>query len=180
MKLNVTVNGKECCFEIAPNEMLADVLRREGYRGVKIGCREGSCGACTVMFNGKPRNSCITLAAQAEGADIMTVEGLGNPDKPHLLQSCYVKHGAAQCGFCNPGSLISAKALLDRNPNPTEDDVKEALDGNLCRCTGYIKRIEAILDAAEQLREASKKDTSKPAKAAKTATKTTKSTRGKK
>ena len=156
MQLNCTVNGKACCFEIKPNEMLADVLRREGYRGVKVGCREGSCGACSVMFNGKPRNSCITLAAMAEGADIMTVEGLGNPDKPHLLQSCYVKHGAAQCGFCNPGSLISAKYLLDNNPDPTEDDVKEALDGNLCRCTGYVKRIEAILDAAQQMKKSAK------------------------
>jgi len=107
------------------------------------------CGACAVMIDGKPRTSCITLAGTVEGAEIITVEGMGNPDKPHALQQAFVDAGATQCGYCNPGSLIAAKALLDSNPNPTAEDVKDALDGNLCRCSGYVKRIEAVLSAAD-------------------------------
>jgi aldehyde oxidoreductase len=101
------------------------------------------------MINGRPRNSCITLAGLAEGADILTAEGMGTPEKPHVLQQAFVDSGSTQCGFCNPGSLIAAKALLDSNSNPTAEDVKDALDGNLCRCTGYVKRIDAILHAAK-------------------------------
>ncbi len=148
MKLHLTVNGKARTLEIAPNALLLDVLRAAGYKGVKKGCGEGSCGACAVLINGRPRNSCLVFAAQCEGADILTVEGMGTPENPHPLQEAFVKHGATQCGYCNPGSLIAAKALLDRIPAPTAEDVKEALDGNLCRCTGYVKRIEAVLDAA--------------------------------
>lgn len=109
------------------------------------------CGACAVMINGKPRNSCITLAGLAEGAEILTVEGMGTPEDPHALQQAFVDSGSTQCGFCNPGSLLAAKALLDSNPNPTIDQVKDALDGNLCRCTGYVKRIDAVLTAAKAM-----------------------------
>lgn len=152
MELNITINGKSHKLEIAPNAMLLDVLRQAGYKGVKKGCGEGTCGACAVLINGRPRNSCLVFAAQCEGAEIITVEGLGTQDNLHPLQDAFIKYGATQCGFCNPGSLIAAKALLDQNPNPTEEEVKEALDGNLCRCTGYVKRIEAVLAAARTYR----------------------------
>ncbi len=153
MKLQLTINGIRKNLEIQPQAILLDVLRDAGYKSVKRGCGEGSCGACAVMINGRPRNSCLVFAAQCEGAVILTVEGLGTHKKPHPLQKAFVQHGATQCGFCNPGSLIAAKALLDHNHAPTEHDVKEALDGNLCRCTGYIKRIEAVLDAAKTMSE---------------------------
>jgi aerobic-type carbon monoxide dehydrogenase small subunit (CoxS/CutS family) len=163
VKLTTTINGKKFELEVSPNAMLADVLREAGFKSVKKGCDEGSCGACTVLIDGTPKNSCITLAGQAEGRELMTVEGLGTPENPHVLQQAFVDSGSTQCGFCNPGSLLAAKALLDSNPKPTEADVKEALDGNLCRCTGYVKRIEGVLAAAKTLNK-----------------KTTKSKRGKK
>lgn len=149
MKLNTRINGRDFCLEIAPNASLVDVLRQAGFKSVKNGCNEGSCGSCAVMVNGRPRNSCIMPAGLAEGAEILTVEGMGTPENPHVLQQAFVDSGSTQCGFCNPGSLIAAKALLDSNPNPTVDDVKDALDGNLCRCTGYVKRIDAVLQAAK-------------------------------
>jgi len=156
VKLNTRINGKDFSLEIKPNAMLVDVLRQAGFKGVKFGCGEGSCGACAVMINGKPRNSCITVAGSVEGAEILTVEGMGTPEKPHILQQAFVDAGSTQCGYCNPGSLIAAKALLDSNPNPTADDVKDALDGNLCRCTGYVKRIDAVLNAAEAAKKTKK------------------------
>lgn len=149
MKLNTRINGKEFCLEVSPNSSLVDVLRQAGFKSVKNGCNEGSCGSCAVMVNGRPRNTCIMPAGLAEGAEILTVEGMGTPETPHVLQQAFVDSGSTQCGFCNPGSLIAAKALLDSNPNPTVDDVKDALDGNLCRCTGYVKRIDAVLQAAK-------------------------------
>lgn len=162
MKINTTINGKAVSLEAKPNTMLAEALRNAGYKGVKIGCCEGSCGACAVMIDGRPRNSCILPAGMAEGSEILTVEGMGNPENPHVLQQAFVDSGSTQCGYCNPGALIAAKALLDSNPNPTADDVKDALDGNLCRCTGYVKRIDAVLTAAK----AGKKADKKPAKRA--------------
>lgn len=149
MKLNTRINGKDFCLEVSPNSSLVDVLRQAGFKSVKNGCNEGSCGSCAVMVNGRPRNTCIMPAGLAEGAEILTVEGMGTPENPHVLQQAFVDSGSTQCGFCNPGSLIAAKALLDSNPNPTVDDVKDALDGNLCRCTGYVKRIDAVLQAAK-------------------------------
>lgn len=149
MKINTRINGKAVCLDVKENTMLADALRNAGFKGVKIGCREGSCGACAVMIDGRPRNSCIFPAGMAEDRDILTVEGMGNPDNPHVLQQAFVDSGSTQCGYCNPGALIAAKALLDRNANPTADDVKDALDGNLCRCTGYVRRIDAVLEAAK-------------------------------
>jgi len=148
MNVTMTINGKKRSFETDPRTLLMDLLRANGYKSIKKGCGEGSCGACAVIIDGRPKNSCLLFAAQCEGAAITTTEGLGTPDNPHPLQSAFVKHGATQCGYCNPGSLIAAKALLDRNPHPTESDVREALDGNLCRCTGYVKRIEAVMDVA--------------------------------
>ena len=165
MKLNTKINGKEYKLEIEPKSILADVLRDNGLKSVKTGCREGICGSCAVMIDGKPKNSCLVLAGQVEGTEILTAEGMGTPDNPHVLQQAFVESGSTQCGFCNPGSLIAAKALLDSNKKPTAEDVKEALDGNLCRCTGYVKRIDAVLEAA---------------KATKAGKKTKKTVRGKK
>jgi len=156
MKLNVKINGKKFDLEVNPNAMLIDVLRDAGFKSVKNGCSEGSCGACAVMIDGRPKNSCIILAGQVQDSEILTAEGLGNPETPHILQRSFVDHGSTQCGYCNPGSLISVKALLDKNPKPTEADVKDALDGNLCRCTGYVKRIEAVLDAAKIIQKGTK------------------------
>ncbi len=145
MQLSVTINNETQELTIAPNEILLDVLRREGYTGVKCGCRAGDCGACTVIVNGKAVNSCMMMAAQADGAKITTIEGLSQDGQLHPLQQAFLDHGAAQCGFCIPGMILSAKALLDDTPNPTEAEVKEAITGNLCRCTGYKKQVEAIM-----------------------------------
>ncbi|MBF0408576.1 MAG: (2Fe-2S)-binding protein [Candidatus Riflebacteria bacterium] len=153
MHLNIELNGEKRTLEIQPKDMLLDVLRSAGMKSVKRGCGEGTCGACAVLIDGKPRNSCITFAASCEGSKILTVEGMGNPEKLHPLQKSFIDHGATQCGYCNPGSLIVSKALLDENPNPTAEEVKEALDGNLCRCTGYVKRVEAVLAAAREMKK---------------------------
>ncbi|GAK54578.1 putative ferredoxin (2Fe-2S)-binding protein [Candidatus Moduliflexus flocculans] len=149
MEISVKVNGEQKTFAIAPADVLLDVLRREGYTGVKCGCRAGDCGACTVILNGKAVTSCLTMAAQADGAEIVTIEGLAQSNsRLHPLQRAFLDHGAAQCGFCVPGMILSAKALLDEHPNPTEPEVREAIVGNLCRCTGYKKQVEAILSVA--------------------------------
>ena len=152
MKLNLTVNGTARTLEIAPRALLIDVLRDAGYTSVKRGCETGDCGACTVLVDGVPLASCVLFAGQVEGRALTTVEGLGTPERPHPLMEAMVDAGAVQCGFCTPGMILSAKALLDENPNPTAADVKDALDGHLCRCTGYVKQIEAVLDAAARLR----------------------------
>ena len=152
MPLSLTVNGEVRHWMIAPGDLLLDVLRREGYFGVKRGCEKGECGACTVLLNGRPVNSCLIFAAQAEGKEILTVEGLAHNGSLDPLQEAFLDHGAVQCGFCSPGMLLSAKALLDRQPNPTEEEVREALAGNFCRCTGYRKPVEAVLAAAKRRR----------------------------
>jgi aerobic-type carbon monoxide dehydrogenase small subunit (CoxS/CutS family) len=152
MKLNLTVNGTARTLEIAPRALLIDVLRDAGYTSVKRGCETGDCGACTVLVDGVPLASCVLFAGQVEGRALTTVEGLGTPERPHPLMEAMVDAGAVQCGFCTPGMILSAKALLDENPDPTAADVKDALDGHLCRCTGYVKQIEAVLDAAARLR----------------------------
>ena len=138
-----------------------DVLRRQGYFGVKRGCEKGECGACTVLVNGRAVNSCLMFAAQAEGAEILTIEGLAEGGKLHPIQEAFLDHGAAQCGFCTPGMALSAKALLDRRPHPTEAEVREALAGNLCRCTGYVKPVEAVLDAASRMGQPARKKRAK-------------------
>ncbi len=149
----MTVNGQKKCFTIAANDILLDVLRREGYTGVKKGCGTGDCGACTVIVNGKAVNSCMMMAAQADGADMTTIEGLAREGELHPLQQSFLDHGAAQCGFCIPGMLLSAKAFLDENPKPTRAQVREAILGNLCRCTGYKKQVDAIMAVVEAREE---------------------------
>ena len=147
MKMPVTlkVNGESYDLMIAPYRTLLDVLREEiQLTGTKKGCDVGDCGACTVLLNGKPVNSCLVLAATAQDAEIMTIEGLAQEGKLHPLQEAFVKEGAVQCGFCTPGILISLKALLDKNPAPTMEEVKTAMAGNLCRCTGYSKMFKAV------------------------------------
>lgn len=148
MQIELTVNGKAVEWAIAPGDLLLDVLRRQGYYGVKRGCEKGECGACTVLLDGKPINSCLIFAAQVEGCDILTIEGVAEDGRLAPLQESFLDHGAVQCGFCNGGMVLSAKALLDRNPHPTEAEVREALAGHLCRCTGYKKPVEAILAIA--------------------------------
>ena len=145
MSLRLTVNGEAKHWTIAPGELLLDVLRREGYFGVKRGCESGECGACTVLLRGKPVNSCLMFAAQAEGADVMTIEGVADGDQLHPLQEAFLDHGAVQCGYCTGGMILSAKALLERSPDAGEDEVRDALSGHLCRCTGYRKPVEAVL-----------------------------------
>ncbi|MBD3309199.1 2Fe-2S iron-sulfur cluster binding domain-containing protein [candidate division KSB3 bacterium] len=150
MDITVRINGIHRQFTIAAHETLLDVLRREGYKGVKHGCGAGDCGACTVIVNGKAVNSCLMMAVQADGADITTIEGLAQEGHLHPLQQAFLDHGAVQCGFCIPGMILAAKAFLDEHPHPTEEQVREAVLGNLCRCTGYKKQIEAILSVVEQ------------------------------
>ena len=152
MELHLTVNGRAHNWSIAPGELLLDLLRRQGYFGVKRGCEKGECGACAVLLDGKPVNSCLMFAAQAEGRDVLTIEGVADNGKLDPLQEAFLDHGAVQCGFCTGGMVLSAKALLEHHPDPTEDDVREALAGHLCRCTGYRKPVEAVLAAASRKR----------------------------
>ncbi|HZS79096.1 MAG TPA: molybdopterin cofactor-binding domain-containing protein [Ktedonobacteraceae bacterium] len=152
MELELRINSVIKSLDAAPNESLLSVLRKEGYYSIKHGCETGECGACTVLIDGVPRPSCIMLASQAGGCTLTTVESLGNARKLHPLQEAFVDTGAIQCGFCTPGMVLSAYALLKHNPNPTEEEVREAISGNLCRCTGYVKPVQAILRAAAQLR----------------------------
>jgi carbon-monoxide dehydrogenase small subunit len=148
--LAMTVNGRPVTVQIEPDELLVDVLRdRLGLTGTKVGCNEGECGACTVIMDGKAVLSCLIPALRAQGRTLLTIEGLNDGEALHPLQQAFVEHGAVQCGYCIPGFLLSAKALLDVNGRPTRDEIKEAIAGNLCRCTGYVKIIEAIEAVAE-------------------------------
>jgi carbon-monoxide dehydrogenase small subunit len=148
--INLKVNGETYEVAVEPRKTLLDVIRDDlGLPGTKKGCDQGECGTCTVIFNGKAVNSCLVLAVEAEGEDVLTIEGLAKGTKLHPIQEAFINHGAIQCGFCTPGMIMSAKVLLDKNPNPTEKEVKDAIGGNLCRCTGYVKIVEAILAAAK-------------------------------
>ena len=149
--INFTLNGKPVSVETAPNKRLLDLLHDDlGMLSVKEGCSEGECGACTVIMDGEAVTSCIILAGQAEGRDIITIEGVSKDGELTRLQQAFVDYGAVQCGYCTPGMILSAKALLDRNPHPTDEEIKTAISGNLCRCTGYKKIFEAIKAASEE------------------------------
>jgi carbon-monoxide dehydrogenase small subunit len=151
MNLEFALNGRIVRLETDADERLIDLLReRFQLPGTKEGCGEGECGACTVLLDERPVNACLLLAAQVAGRSVVTVEGLGCPAAPSVLQRRFVEAGAAQCGFCTPGMLVSATALLRRNPRPTRDDVRDAIAGNLCRCTGYEAIIDAILAVASE------------------------------
>ncbi|WP_298019070.1 (2Fe-2S)-binding protein [uncultured Dysosmobacter sp.] len=152
--VHCTVNHKPVVVETAPNKRLLDMLREDlNLTSVKEGCSEGECGACTVIFNGETVTSCCVLAGQAEGADIVTLEGISVDGKPDVVQQAFMDTGAVQCGFCTPGMILTAEVLLAKNPDPTEEEVKQAMSGNLCRCTGYAKIVEAVLLAAERKRK---------------------------
>ena len=152
--ITLTVNGEPHDVLVSPTEFLVDVLRDGlGLTGTKKGCGIGDCGACTVLLDGKPVLSCLTLALSCQGAEITTIEGLASGPELHPIQKAFVDKGAIQCGFCTPGMILSAKALLERVPNPTEEDIRRGIAGNLCRCTGYVKIVEAIAHAAELLSE---------------------------
>ena len=148
----LSVNGEEYDIYISPNRPLLEVLREElELTGTKESCGEGVCGACTVLCNGFPVRACLTLAAEVQGAEITTVEGLKCEDgQLDLLQQSFIEHGAVQCGFCTPGILMSAKALLNENPDPNEEEIRKGISGNICRCTGYAKMVEAIMDVAKK------------------------------
>jgi putative selenate reductase molybdopterin-binding subunit len=145
MHIQLTINGQSRTFEVAPGDLLLELLRREAYFGVKHGCETGDCGVCAVLLDGRIVNSCIMLAAQADGHAITTIEGIGSMDALHPLQQAFIDAGAIQCGYCTPAQILAAKALLDANPSPTETEVREAIAGVLCRCTGYEKPVAAIL-----------------------------------
>ncbi len=154
--VNTTVNGDEVEFLCDPRETLLDVLRdRLGLTGAKEGCGTGDCGACSVTVDGRLVCSCLVLAAEADGREVTTIEGMADGETLHPLQQKFIEHAALQCGICTPGILVAAKALLEANPNPTETETRYWLAGNLCRCTGYDKIIRAVLDAAEEMRRAS-------------------------
>jgi aerobic carbon-monoxide dehydrogenase small subunit len=157
----IIINGELQELAVEPYRSLLDVLRNEAaLPGTKKGCDVGDCGACTVILNGKPVNSCLVLAVEAKDCEVVTIEGIQlAPDRLHPLQENMMKYGGSQCGFCTPGIIVMAKALLDENPNPTEDEVRFGIAGNICRCTGYTKIIEAILATARDLSAGTKKPT---------------------
>jgi len=148
------VNKKQVEVQVPPDRPLLDVIREDlQLTGTKEGCRTGDCGACTVIMDGKAVNSCLVFAAQLEGKEITTIEGIADGEKLHPLQEAFIEKGAVQCGFCIPGMIMSSKTLLDNVPAPDEEQIKEALSGNLCRCTGYMKIIEAVNCAAEKMQD---------------------------
>jgi len=152
--IELQINGEFHEMTVGSQKTLLEVLREDlDLTGTKAGCGAGECGACTVIMDGKAVLSCLVLAVNADGKEVLTIEGLARGDELHPLQESFIEKWAFQCGFCTPGMLMSAKALLDENPNPTEDGVKEAIASNLCRCTGYAKPVEAILDAAKKQTE---------------------------
>ncbi len=155
---NLEINNKNYGIDLQGHETLLEVLRdRLGLTGTKSGCEEAECGACTVLVDGKAILSCITLASDVEGKKITTIEGLSEGEKLHPLQEAFLNEGAVQCGFCTPGMILASKALLDFNPHPNQEEMENALDGNLCRCTGYLKIFDAIQKASEELSEKNEK-----------------------
>ncbi|MEM4724794.1 MAG: (2Fe-2S)-binding protein [Candidatus Hadarchaeum sp.] len=152
IQIRLNVNGKDYEVEVKPHWTLLQVIRDQlGLTGTKYGCGTGECGACTVLIDGKPMTSCLVLAASAEGRKIVTIEGISSDGKLHPIQEAFIEEGAIQCGYCTPGMILTAKALLEKNPHPTEEEVRRAIDGNLCRCTGYVKIVKAILKASKRM-----------------------------
>lgn len=153
--IQLSVNGQTHDLVVRPERTLLDVLREElGLTGTKRGCDMGACGACAVLLNGRPVGSCLTLAVEASGHEIVTIEGLAEGGVLHPVQEAFVEHGAVQCGFCTPGMILVVKALLDERPEPEDGEIVEALSGNVCRCTGYVKIIDAVRAAARRLKGA--------------------------
>lgn len=147
--IQTTINNRRCTLTIPPNTTLLDLLREElGLTGTKRGCEIGECGACTVLIDGEAANSCLVLAPQIDGKTVLTIEGLGKDGKLDPLQDAFLDHDAVHCGFCTPGMLLSAHALLAKNPHPTEQEIRHAISGNLCRCTGYVQIVDAVNSAA--------------------------------
>jgi len=152
IEITLKVNGISYTIEVLPQRTLVEVLRESlGLTGTKKSCNEGECGACTVLMDGKPVASCLLLAIDAQGKEILTIEGLSDGEKLHPIQEAFLKHGAIQCGFCTPGMVMSAKALLDENPASTSTDVRKAISGNLCRCTGYQQIVDSIMAASRMM-----------------------------
>jgi len=150
--ISLNLNGEDITIEVSPNKRVVDLLRDDfGLTSVKEGCAEGECGACTVIFNGEPVATCCMLAPQADGSTIITVEGLSKNGELDVVQSAFLESGAVQCGYCTPGMILAAKALLMKNPNPSTEEIKIAMSGNLCRCTGYVKIHTAVKIAAEKM-----------------------------
>ncbi|MBN2124379.1 MAG: (2Fe-2S)-binding protein [Deltaproteobacteria bacterium] len=148
-----SLNGKPCRVKVKPWQTLLKVIREDLHlTGTKEGCGQGECGSCTVILGGKAVNSCLVPAIEADGQELLTVEGLAQGDSLHPIQEAFVEKAGMQCGFCTPGMILSAKALLDRNPHPSEEEIREAIAGNFCRCTGYTKIVESIASAAEQMK----------------------------
>ena len=148
--VKLTVNGKKVALDVEPNQLLVDVLRDQlGLTGTKVGCREGECGTCSVIMNGRLVATCLIPVMKAQGADITTIEGLEKNGELHVVQQKFIEHGAIQCGFCTPAMVLAGKALLDRNPKPSRDEIKMAISGTLCRCTGYQKIVDAIDSASK-------------------------------
>ncbi len=151
LEIEFTINGKKRKFFVKPNDLLINIIRNDLFlTGSKYGCGIGECGACTVLLNGEPVLSCLTLAATVDGKEITTIEGLAIGDELHPMQKAFLKNGAVQCGFCTPGMILTATALLKENPNSTEDEIRDYMRGNLCRCTGYIQIVKAIKSCATE------------------------------
>ncbi len=152
--VTLRVNGEDVKLIAPAHRTLLEALRHEGFVEVKCGCEKGDCGACAVLMDGEPIDSCLTLAWRAEGREVTTIKGIGTPADPDPIQEAFIETGGAQCGYCTPGMIIAARALLNENPNPTLDEIKQGLSGNLCRCTGYTRIFEAVSLAAENMQKA--------------------------
>lgn len=150
-KITLTVNGEKYDVEVKPNSTLLEVIRGDlGLTGTNCGCERGECGSCTVLLNGEPTKSCLVLAAEIDGQEVITIEGLSKDGELNPIQEAFIENGAVQCGFCIPGFVLTSHAFLKENSNPTEEEVKEAIDGILCRCTGYRQIIDSILEASRE------------------------------
>ena len=154
MKIEFTVNGRKRQFDVDPNRLLLNLLREDlSLTGTKYGCGIGECGSCTVLVDGEPVPSCLTLAVEVDGREVVTIEGIANRGNLSVVQKAFMEEGAIQCGYCTPGFIIAAEALLKENPNPSEEEIREYLKGNFCRCTGYVNIVKAVQRAAEKMKK---------------------------